>query len=115
MAQHDYFTAEIRLLRDADASIIVCAGELDLLSVSTLRAAVDRVDTHRLILDFEEITFLDSTGISALVVARRRFDGPRQFALVCHAPAPCRTLSLMQLGDVLGMVDTLDEALELLS
>jgi anti-sigma B factor antagonist len=79
----------------------VCTGELDLAGVpkvaEALTAVVDDIE-----LDFAGVSFLDSSGIGALVAQqiRLREDGHR-LRLVRIQEAPCRSL------ETLGLVDEL--------
>ena len=48
-------------------------GELDLVTVETLRAALDGIEnTDRLVLDLRGLTFMDSTGLQLLVAFHQR-------------------------------------------
>jgi anti-anti-sigma factor len=61
-------------------------GELDLSGVEALMSVVGDGNGDRLVFDLSELTFLDSSGISAFVrIARGRDDGS---ALVLEAPRP---------------------------
>ena len=57
-------------------SELVLRGELDLSTVPVFRAALSEVPiTERVTLDLAELTFIDSTGIHALVQYAREVDG----------------------------------------
>jgi anti-sigma B factor antagonist len=65
----------IRTSSDQDTTTIAVSGELDIASSDQLRAAIRTAEngTNRwIILDLEELTFMDSTGLNALLEARRR-------------------------------------------
>ena len=58
-----------------DRATIHVGGEIDLATCPQLRAVlVELIDTgfHQLIIDLEQVSFLDCTGIGVLVDARRR-------------------------------------------
>ncbi|MFZ5851119.1 MAG: STAS domain-containing protein [Actinomycetota bacterium] len=58
-----------------DATVVVVAGEIDLDTAPALRAELLRLlhaGRARLILDFSAVSFLDSSGLGALIGARRR-------------------------------------------
>jgi anti-sigma B factor antagonist len=59
--------------RDGEVRLAV-GGEVDMATVSPLKATMasilDRPDTRQLVVDFADVTFLDSTGIAALLAAR---------------------------------------------
>jgi len=78
------------------------SGELDMASAETLRDALRPVvaaDGH-LVLDLEELTFIDSSGIRALVDLAERMNGAAPLVL-SNVPAGVR-----RLFDVIGL-DTL--------
>ena len=65
----------IKASSDQDTTTIAVSGELDIASADRLRAAIRSAEngtTRWIILDLEELTFMDSTGLSALLEARRR-------------------------------------------
>ena len=58
-----------------DQVVISASGELDLASEPAFRACVDGVLAQRgthLVLDLDEVTFMDARGLAALVAARNR-------------------------------------------
>ena len=66
------------LLRvEVDGDRLCLSGELDLSSTSTLTDALAAHDGQEVVLDLAGVTFLDSTGIRALVEARRARAGVR--------------------------------------
>ncbi len=69
--QPDYLTAEYTL--DHDTAIILVVGEIDIVTRAVLtesaRAAVAAGATS-IVLDLSEVTFMDSSGISALIDSR---------------------------------------------
>jgi anti-sigma B factor antagonist len=57
-----------------DPFVIVMEGEIDLLTARRLVDPIDRLDASApsvIVFDFTRVTFIDSTGLSALVVAER--------------------------------------------
>jgi anti-sigma B factor antagonist len=106
----------------AQALVVMVAGEIDGFTVDRLRAAVaaglDQLgDTEILVLDLTEVTFLGSPGLQALFdvaqAARRRREPLR---LVVDANRPViRPIQLTGLDDVLALFDTLDAAVDFTS
>lgn len=78
--------------RDRETQITL-VGELDLSSAALLdaavRAAAERPDTARVALNLAELTFMDSTGLQALLNARLRLAG-LGIALVLRDPSRVR-------------------------
>ena len=93
--------------------------EVDLESAPVLRdemlSALNRDGAH-LVVDAQDVTFMDSSGVNALVRAcerAKRLDG--SLHLVSGSPAVRRILQITQLDRRLGLVATLDEAFGCLS
>lgn len=74
--------------------LIELTGELDLYTVSQLRKALDAIpeDSERLLIDLREVTFIDSTGIGALLGARRA--GEHALVLRVGHPSVMRALEV---------------------
>jgi anti-anti-sigma factor len=97
--------------RDAVA-IVQPRGELDLVTVETLRAALDGLtSTERLVLDLRGLSFMDSTGLQLLVSLHRRAqrDG-LQLTLVAPAAPVDRAIQLCGLDRELPFVAVGDAA-----
>lgn len=61
---------------------LVLSGELDIAEVDRLKDEVDRwADGQRVQLDTTELTFIDSTGLGAIVAVRNSL-GPERFELI---------------------------------
>jgi anti-sigma B factor antagonist len=71
-----------------DGWVLAPRGEVDLASVPALQTALDamaRVGFMRLVLDLRGVSFMDSTGLAAIVAADLRArQGGRQLILVCR-------------------------------
>jgi anti-sigma B factor antagonist len=65
----------IKSRSDKNTTTIAVSGELDLASADRLRAAIRSAEngtTRWIILDMEELTFMDSTVLNVLLEARQR-------------------------------------------
>jgi anti-sigma B factor antagonist len=82
---------EISAASAADATVLALSGELDIASAPELERALDELgpsNPRRLVIDLTDVTFMDSTGLRALLLARQRTEqgdhelvlrpGPRQ-------------------------------------
>jgi anti-anti-sigma factor len=94
-------------------------AEVDLAAAGPLRdqllAALNRDGAH-LVVDALDVTFMDSSGVNALVRARERaarLGG--SLHVVSTAPAVTRILQITQLDNRLGLVATPEEAFACLS
>jgi anti-anti-sigma factor len=79
--------------------VLVVSGEIDLANVGQLEAALDRLiaqsDGHPLVLDAKALTYIDSSGIRALMRAQRRYDHGTRIELRNVGPGVKRVLELM--------------------
>jgi anti-anti-sigma factor len=84
-------------------------GELDLSSVGKVQEALRRVEAEGpalLILDLSNLTFLDSTGLRAVVTADERArENGRRLVVVRGPDAVQRVFAITRLEERLEMVD----------
>jgi anti-anti-sigma factor len=84
-------------------------GELDLSSVGKVEDELERVEAtgpSLLILDLSQLTFLDSTGLRAVVTAHERArENGRRLVIVRGPDAVQRVFSITRLEERLEMVD----------
>jgi anti-sigma B factor antagonist len=109
------FRADIEAV-DGDTRAVAVAGELDQATVPELQRALDEViDTGSggLLIDLSGCSFIDSSGLAALVSARERLTNAddRSFAICCGTPQVLRLLEITGLDKAMGVVATRDEAL----
>jgi anti-sigma B factor antagonist len=103
----------------AQALVVTVAGEVDVLTVKRLHAAVaagfDQLrDGEILVIDLTDVTFLGSLGLQALVevtcTAHQRREPLR--IVVDHTRPVIRPIQLMGLDDILALFDTVEQALQ---
>lgn len=100
-----------------DAVVVVrCAGELDIATVGTLRARLKEVQVDgasQLVLVLDDVTFLDSLGLGALIGAHKRARVLRgSLVIVCTSPQVLNVFAATSMHRVFRVVDSLEEALE---
>ena len=66
--------------------ILVLHGELDIMSADDLALALVEVAGSTVVVDLSDLTFIDSSGISALVMARNRIVADGRGLLVLTRP-----------------------------
>ena len=88
----------VRIMRRGDAAVVVPTGELDCGSALALEASLTRAfadPVRRVVLDLRELEFIDSGGLHALLVARRRAEAAgKAFSLVAGHRGLQRTLEI---------------------
>ena len=110
--QDDILTVCVEQRGDHD--LISAVGEIDIASAPELRAVIaDLLDQgrHRLIVDLEQVDFIDSTGLGVLLEAHRRTTGSGALKIVCHTPLCRRLFQISGLDTVLVFRESVDSAL----
>ena len=97
------FSISIRSL--PNHHIVALHGELDMESARGVADAIAEVAGSTVIVDLSDLTFMDSTGISALVVARNRILTVGQGQLVVTGP----TRIVRRAMDIVGLSDWIVE------
>ncbi len=97
------------------APIVSVAGEIDLATAPSLREGIDDAvesGAVRVLVDLTETTFVDSSGISALLAARRRLARRNGgVAVVATNPAVVRMFELSGLTETLKVSSTREAGL----
>jgi anti-anti-sigma factor len=101
---------EIESRREGGDYIIRVRGELDLAECETFEAEITNAvnsDASAILLDLGELTFIDSTGIRALLIAvgRSEANGRRLRVARETSPAVQRTFNLTGVGERLSFTD----------
>ena len=94
---------QINSSRDEDSFTIALLGELDMASVHELETvilAAEQSDADLIVVDLAEVTFIDSTGLSQLLDAKKRHDGRLRVHPSNH-DAVARLLSLTGTTEIL--------------
>lgn len=111
-AHHDPDTDVGLVLRhatDGDRATVRCDGVLDIATVQRLRELCNGLVVDgfvHLVVDLDGVRFIDSTGLTALVGARRRTHALKgSLTVVCTNPRPLRLLEMTGLTKVLDLVE----------
>jgi anti-sigma B factor antagonist len=98
------FDVEIRPGREQ--VVVAPCGELDCATVDRLEAAVDSVvaaGRNQIVLDLRALSFMDSTGLCAIVRQANRTDAT--VALIDGAPAVARLFDLTAVRQLLTFIE----------
>ena len=99
-----------------DAMVVTPSGELDIASAPTLRDELAAVITAQprprvVCCDLTEVTFMDSTALSALVFAHETAAmGGQEFCVAGARSSVHRVIELTQLDQVIACYDSMDAA-----
>ena len=90
------------------------SGEVDLSTAPSLRARVDQLirdGVRSLVIDLENVGFLDSSGLSVLVAAMKHLeDGQGRLAIVCQRDPVLKVFTVTGLDRVFTIHGSLEEA-----
>lgn len=95
-------------------TLVRVTGEVDFETASGLHRAVEEAarSSPRVIIDFTGVSFIDSTGLGVILVARNEADARGgSVALVGSSALVRRLLRSAQIDHAFAMYDNLDEAL----
>lgn len=99
--------------READRAILTLVGELDMASSELLEqalAAEDLVDEAMLVLDLQQLQFIDSTGLRVILTTLERCrERGQEFAITPGSQQVQRLLSVTGVAEHLPTIATADE------
>jgi anti-sigma B factor antagonist len=105
----------VKVRHEQGCAIVTAAGEIDISTVTPLRERLFEVAASGapLVVDLEQVSFIDSVGLATLVGAAKRAEahgGSLQVA--CALPKIRQLVRLTGLDRRIPLARTLDEALE---
>jgi anti-anti-sigma factor len=113
MGVNDQLRIDIR--DEADRAILSLDGELDMANAPLLQSALDDArlaNTSTVVLDLQQLQFIDSTGLRIILATRERCrERGQEFAVTPGSDQVQRLLSVTGVGEHLRTVATLDELL----
>jgi anti-sigma B factor antagonist len=89
-------------------------GELDLYNASQVREALNGAcadSPERVVVDLEEVEFIDSTALGVLIEARTKIDNRRAFLLASPALETRRALQISGLDRHFTVLESVSDAL----
>jgi len=110
LSQHPI--GEIQRLDGAVVAHLV--GELDLYNAPSLREALLEIASEqpeRLVIDLEDVDFVDSTALGVLIETRAKLENKKAFLLAAPGPDTRRALMISGLDRHLSLHDTVESAL----
>lgn len=94
--------------------VIAFGGDIDVASAVTVRDALDRVIAaghHRIVMNLDEVTFLDSTGLGVMVGRLKAVrDVGGDMHLVCTTARIMRVMAITSLDEVFTIHASTEDA-----
>jgi anti-anti-sigma factor len=113
MGVADQLRIDVR--READRVVVRLEGELDLASAPLLQDAIEGVDreaSSTLVLDLQDLRFIDSTGLRTILWVRERCqDHAHEFAMTPGSDQVQRLFAISGAGEHLRIIASADEML----
>lgn len=105
-----------RTSRTADAFIVEVSGEIDMTTAPELEHAISSADpsTPRVVVNLSEVSFLDCSALNTLIRSNRQLEEqaiPLRLVISPGRPHIRKVFEITQLTAALGVVETLDRAL----
>ena len=115
LAQEEGVTnAQVTIDEASEFPVVSVVGEIDAATVPLLIERLDQIPdtTSKVVIDLSETTFIDSSGLSALVACRKRLDVPNTvIQLVVSRPSIANLFAITGLLDTFPIVSTIEEAM----
>lgn len=108
---------EIETVERAGCPVVTVHGEVDIRTAPELRACLSTLfegGAEQLVLDLDDVDFLDSTALSVMVGAHKRLARSASASglrLVCTNESVLRVLGVTGLSRIFAVHDSLDDAL----
>jgi anti-sigma B factor antagonist len=100
--------------RQNGAVVVHLVGELDLYNAPEVRTALLDLcaeQPERLVVDLEQVDFVDSTALGVLIEARTRLENRRSFLLAAPGRETHRALTISGLDQHLSVHESVESAL----
>jgi anti-sigma B factor antagonist len=113
MAVQDQLLIDVR--HEKDRVVLGLGGELDLASAPLLQSEIERTEIAAaaiVVLDLQELKFIDSTGLRVLLSAHERSrERGQEFAVTRGSPQVQRLLSITGVDEHLRIISSPNELL----
>jgi anti-sigma B factor antagonist len=113
VAAQEQFRIDVR--HEQDRVVVRLHGELDLASAPLLEREIESAelgDTALVVLDLEDLEFIDSTGLRIVLAAHERArERGQEFAVTRGSQQVQRLLSITRVGEHLRIIASPDELL----
>ncbi|HWM21651.1 MAG TPA: STAS domain-containing protein [Ilumatobacteraceae bacterium] len=89
-------------IHDAGDGVVLLVGEIDVATAPKLRLCLEHEPLVR-VLDMEQVTFMDSSGLKVLAIANRSRDASDRITLRAPSAAVRRVVDISGMAKLLGL------------
>jgi anti-sigma B factor antagonist len=102
-------TTAVSLEVRQDVAVVTASGEIDMATAPLLveRCGAIPEGTPRVVLDLTQVTFLDSSGLGAIIACQKRYPA---LVVVVREPKIAKLFDITGLREVIPTVSSLEEA-----
>ena len=109
---------EVKTHRQGEIGIVTAIGEVDMSTTKPLREAVREIVAEgavHLILDFQGVDYMDSSGMSIIMTAKRLAEDQNgKVVLIIQPKGAGHALELVKVYHMVNMAESLEDALKAL-
>jgi anti-sigma B factor antagonist len=108
--------AQVTMDAASGVPVVKVVGEIDIATVPLFVSQLDEIPlgVPHVIVDLSELTFIDSSGLNALVACKKRLDDGSEGCtvhLVVSRPSVLKVLEVTGLHELFPITTTVDEAM----
>jgi anti-sigma B factor antagonist len=108
---------KLEVTREKDYTLVTVHGEIDLYNSRDLKEKINVLETtedsHNLILDIQDVDYIDSTGLGILIgIKRRTTERDGILILVLHSDRINKLFEITGLIKIFTIARSLDDAIE---
>ena len=97
---------QVKVLTGAEPVQVLVSGEIDLATAGQITAALAELTGHDVIVDLSQVAFIDSSGLSSLIVAHKKITAAGG-TLVLRNPSPT-SASLFAVTAIDTVIEVID-------
>lgn len=105
---------EIEITNAGDHHVLTPNGDLDVYTVGSLRDAIGTMidqETPRVVVDLDQVPFMDSSGLGALMGGVRRLrEAGGDLAIACTREQHLKLFAITGFGEGVSIAPTVEEA-----
>ncbi len=97
---------QVEVLTGAEPVQVLVSGEIDLATAGQITAALAELTGHDVIVDLSQVAFIDSSGLSSLIVAHKNITAAGGTLMLRNpSPTAATLLALTAIDTVIEVID----------